>query len=101
MSGRCTEKRRIQPKQRALGGRTLYRAAAVHRGRGPGRARRARGERGGGPERIGPTVLQVVDVEGISGDTLPLPKVVGGSRLGAATVRERTVARSRARVWPA
>ena len=36
-------------------------------------------ERGGGPGRIGPTIQRVEDVEGASGDTLPLPKVVGGS----------------------
>ena len=58
-------------------------------------------ERGGGPGRIRPTVLQVVDVEGTSGDTLALPKAAWKPREGRATVPRCTVACSRARLWPA
>ena len=101
MSGRCTGERRIQKRRMALGGRPFIAAAAVHREHGPGRARRAHGERGGGPGRIRPTVLQVVDVEGTSMDTPTLPKAVWKPREGRATVPWCTVACSRARLWPA
>ena len=72
------------------------RACSLERSGGHG-ARASRGERGG--ERRGPTVQQVADVEAASGDTRGRPKAVGSSRLEAATVRERTVARSRAPEW--
>ena len=56
-------------------------------------------ERGGGQGRIRPTARQVADVEETSGDTRRRPEVVGGSWLGEATVRQGTVARSRACFW--
>ena len=99
MSGRCTGDRRVQKRQGALGGKAFYRAAAVHRERHPWTRSGELVERGGGQGRIRPTALQVADVEATSGDTRRRPQAVGCSRLEAATVRERTVARSRAPEW--
>ena len=59
------------------------------------RASRGRRERG----RRGPIVCHVPDAEAASGDTLGRPEVAGGGWQGAATVRECTVALSRAPIW--
>ena len=101
MSGRCTGEGRVQKRQGVLGGRPFIGAAAVHREHGPGHARASFTAGEGGQGRIGPTARRVVDVEATSMDTLALPKAAWKPREGRATVPRRTVACSRACLWPA